>query len=262
VTPKEKPSIREENEKFWHRYYDLEPFKRLRNEGRELLGQEIIIQEKRDGQNVSLWLEGENVMISSHNLEKADEKLIQGVTATPEFKKIVELLTNELDYNKKIIVYGELLSMGKTPTRIEPPRKKAHWVIFDVWDSAEKRYWDYSLVYQRAYQFKIPIVKVLGSVSAKNMQELEEIKEKYLKLCKKKKREGFVGKCYSEQIFFKEKILRALQHAWDEIVNGNPENPETIWADKSITMPIVARKPTASNNEVAWNIEIIPPMLK
>ena len=39
----------------WRKYYDLEPIRRLRNEGRELIGQFIDFTEKRDGENVSLW---------------------------------------------------------------------------------------------------------------------------------------------------------------------------------------------------------------
>jgi hypothetical protein len=41
----------------WHRYLELEPIKRLKEEGRELLGEYIYIQEKRDGENLSMWLE-------------------------------------------------------------------------------------------------------------------------------------------------------------------------------------------------------------
>lgn len=41
----------------WKRYSDLEPIRRLRNEGRELYGQRVLLTEKRDGENVSLWLD-------------------------------------------------------------------------------------------------------------------------------------------------------------------------------------------------------------
>jgi hypothetical protein len=41
----------------WIKYTDLEPFRRLKEEGRELLGKEIFITEKRDGSNISIWLD-------------------------------------------------------------------------------------------------------------------------------------------------------------------------------------------------------------
>jgi len=59
----------------WRKYKDLEPHQRLKNEGRELLGKEILITEKRDGENVSVWLNGDEVKVSSHNLEKADDNI-------------------------------------------------------------------------------------------------------------------------------------------------------------------------------------------
>lgn len=139
--------------------------------------------------------------------------------------------------------------------------------MFDIFDVKTNRYWDYNLVYQRAFQFKIPIVKVLEVVKPQSLEELEQIKERLLVRCKKCRREGFVGKNYSDQIFFKEKIdlpkikrehkdqkpqlpvmpdekiLRALQHAWDEI------HDEEKWKDRSITMPIIARHISAEARE-------------
>ena len=247
----------------WKKYTDLEPFVRLRYEGRELLGKEILFTEKRDGSNISLWLDEKNeVHISSHNLEIADESLTNAMKSTPEYPKIVELLKREKqDYNNDFIAYGELLLKGKTPTRIELPKKKAHWILFDMWVVFDERYLDYSRLYQYAYQYKIPIVKVLGTESPTSLEELQQMKEKYLKWCKAHKREGVVGKNYPEQIFFKEKIdlpkikriprdklpkstlppmpeekiLRALQHAYDEL------NDEDKWRNPKYAMPIVAK---------------------
>jgi len=92
----------------WKRYVDLEPIRRLRNEGRELYGQHVILTEKRDGENVSLWLDEErNVRISSRRQEDAGADIQSRMKATPEYPKIVELLNDE--YQGNIIVYGELL---------------------------------------------------------------------------------------------------------------------------------------------------------
>jgi len=256
----------------WHKYTDLEPFIRLRNEGRELIGKEILITEKRDGENVSIWLdEKENVCISSHNQEKADENITKRMAETPEFSKICNLLQVEcIEFHKKIILYGELMKRVGA-TQIEPKKKHCNWIIFDIWDDNEKRYLDYNYVYQRAYQFKIPIVKCLGVEQPKQLEDLQIIKDKWLKFCKRHRREGFVGKNYYDNVFFKEKIdlpklkrvrdiqqiqlpqmpeetiLRALQHAWDEI------NDEIKWKDRAIAMPIIAKHISTEAREHNYN---------
>lgn len=236
---------------------------RLRNEGRELLGKEIVVTEKRDGENVSVWLdENNNIRVSSHNQIDAAQDITDRMKKTPEWAKITEALKYEREnFKKDYIVFGELLKLT-SPTRIERRRKHVHWVIFDIRDLSENRYLDYNFVYQRAYQWRIPVVRAMGVEVAKELEELAAIKEKWLKWCKRHSREGFVGKCYHEQIFFKEKIdlpklkriphpdlhgiilppmpeeriLRALQHAFDEL--GQDEEK---WKDKIIAMPVIAR---------------------
>jgi len=60
----------------WKKYRDLEPYKRLRYEGRELLGKIITLTEKRDGENVSVWLDEEGEPhISSRRLEEASSDI-------------------------------------------------------------------------------------------------------------------------------------------------------------------------------------------
>lgn len=245
------------------RKYNLDNWQRLKYEGRELLGKEILLTEKRDGSNISIWLDKNgNTRVSSHNLKEAETKLSNKVRGTKEFPKIEEYLKNELNFNHHYIAYGELMAKGKSPTRIEPSRKRDRWILFDIWDVDNNRFLDYTLIYQCAFHFKIPIVRVLKTISSTTMKELKQELEEILIWCKKHKREGVVGKVYKEkeQIFFKakidlpkikrikrhqrpklpqmpeEKIIRAMQHAWDEMGED-----ETKWKDKRIAMPIIAR---------------------
>lgn len=242
----------------WKKYTDLEPIRRLRYEGRELLGNRILLTEKRDGSNISLWLDEEKqVKISSHNQEVADESLQNSMKSMPEYPKIIELLTDE--YQGNIVVYGELL-YGVSPTRIEPKRKNLHWILFDIYDTDIERYMPYNWVYQLAYHYKIPIVSIVDDFIPESDGELFTHIEDAKKWCKRHRREGVVGKDYFNQVFFKEKIdlpkrpklkdpnqvrpqyppmpedkiLRALQHAFDEV-------GEESWKDVKIAMPIVAR---------------------
>lgn len=241
----------------WRKYIDLESIRRLRNEGRELIGKEILLTEKRDGENVSMWLNDKGEpQVSSHNLKVASPGIISRLVSTPEYERGIELLRDE--YNPDLIAYGELLK-GTSPTRIEPRKKHIHWVLFDVFDCAEERYVGYNKVYQLGHHFKIPVVRVVDRFIPNTIGDLKAKIEEAKKWCRRHRREGVVGKNYKEQIFFKEKIdlpnlpklrkpsqrpqlpampeeriLRALMHAFDEV-------GEKDWLDKRIAMPMVAK---------------------
>jgi hypothetical protein len=241
----------------WSKYYDLEPIRRLRSEGRELLGKSVFLTEKRDGENVSIWLENSEPHVSSHNMKDASGNIVNRFKETPEYKKAVQLLKDEKSYNHNFILYGELL-LKVSPTRIEPKRKKIHWIMFDIFDLDQKMYLNYTAVFQKAYHYKIPIVKCVDVFVPSNMEDIDIKINELLKWCKKHRREGIVGKCFENQVFFKEKIdipklpkipkqvqvqyppmpeekiIRSLQHAFDEIGEEN-------WKNTKIAMPIVAK---------------------
>lgn len=244
----------------WVKYPDLEPAKRLRNEGRELLGQLIWFTEKRDGENVSLSLdlEGAGTIISSHNQEIADDDIQSRFVATPEFEKAENLLIEQAQYRHHLVLYGELLKTV-SPTRIEPRRKHVHWVLFDIYDLDEKRFWSWNQCYMICYHHHIPFVQRVTSTIPASLEDLQAEIKQCLKWCRRHRREGVVGKVYENpQIFFKEKIdlpelpkiprpgrvelpvmdehtcLRALQHAFDEV-------GEEKWKDRAVVMPIVAK---------------------
>jgi len=259
----------------WHKYTDLERHNQLRNEGRELLGEHIIYTVKRDGENVSLWLnEEKEVIISSRRLEAASGDIQSRMRATPEYKKVVDLLNDE--YQGNIVVYGELLKVV-SPTRIEPRRKHIHWVIFDVWDCDNERYMPYNWVHQLAYHYKIPIVPIVDEHQPMSMTELTDKITEMKVWAKRHRREGVVGKVHNskegKQIFFKEKIdlpkrkkldrqnhnqshlppmpeekiLRALLHAFNEV-------GEEDWRKVKIAMPVVARHLSTEAREHNYNI--------
>lgn len=245
----------------WVKYTNLEPVKRLKNEGRELIGKTVLFTEKRDGENVSIWLDENRLPhISSHNMEEADKTITDRMTQVPEYIKALNLLANEEAFHKKWILYGELLKLV-SPTRIEPRRKYTHWILFDMRDVETGKFADYSYIFQCGYHFKIPVVNMIGEFRVENLEHLQTEINGALKWCKRHRREGVVGKSYRDDIFFKEKIdlpirpkiprlegkpqlpemdqhtiFRALQHAYDDVLKN-----EFDWKDKSKTMPIVAK---------------------
>jgi hypothetical protein len=245
----------------WKRYTQLEPVKRLDYEGRELLGKTVYITVKRDGENVSPWLdETDTPHISSHNNEEADSDIQNRFKATPEYPKAVELLLDEKNtWHNDCILYGELLKCV-SPTRIERTRKNIHWILFDIYSKTEGKYMDYTQVYMKGYHFHIPVVKLIDTIIPTDMNVFFDQIAKYKTWCKRHRREGIVGKCYENQVFFKEKIdlpekpklvkptkfeisyppmpeetiTRALEHAIDQVGVDN-------WLDRSKSMPVLAQ---------------------
>jgi hypothetical protein len=181
----------------WNKYKDLDPVKRLKCEGRELLGKPIYATVKRDGENTSVWLDENDIPhISSHNLEVASGDIVNRLKLTPEYPKIVELLMDEKHtWNNDCIVYNELLKLV-SPTRIEPRRKYAHAIMFDIYSKTTGKYMDYTSVYQRGYHFKIPVVELIDNYIVLTMDELEKKIEEHKKWCRKHRREGVVLKVY------------------------------------------------------------------
>jgi hypothetical protein len=242
----------------WKKYHDLEPIRRLRNEGRELIGKTVTLTEKRDGSNISVWFDEQGLPhVSSHNLCQASDNLVADFKRTKEYLKALTALKCEREYHHDYVLYGELI-LQSGPTKIEPRKKGIQWVLFDVWDCTEKRYISYTQLYQLAYHYKIPVVRVVDFFVPTSLDHLNEKITLMLKWCKRHRREGIVGKDYENQVFFKEKIdlpklpkiprqpqiqlpimpdekiLRALQHAYDEVGADN-------WKNVKIAMPIVAK---------------------
>lgn len=278
----------------WKEYTDLEPIVRLRNRGRELLGKIIDWIEKRDGENVSNWLEESieevplpfintrnfdrtnNVWwkpkISSHNQIEADLDIKNRMEQTPEYEKIVDLLVTERrEYNKHFIAYGELMKTV-SPTRIERNKKYIYWVLFDIYDLDAQRYLNYEQIYQLAYNYHIPVVRRLTQTIPSSLEDLEKQVKEMKKWCRRHRREGVVLKCYSDQIFAKEKInlpkrpkfehfkqgeiqyppmdehtiMKALQHSKDELLENHTIES---WLDKKIIMPIIVKQFSVEGRE-------------
>jgi hypothetical protein len=301
----------------WKKYEDLEPIKRLLHDGREMLGQTVSISEKRDGENVSLWIVEDGIegivttlnnqqtirhKIASHNMKDADDDIKKRLMETKEFSSVLELLQEEkFKYGHDYIVYGELIKKGASPTRIEPVHKHSHWVLFDIWDATNGKWLEYTQVYQFAFHARAPIVKEIDRFIPKNMDELMAKRDAMLKWCRRHKREGVIFKVYSRpeeykclnclyigktkpcercrsektvslgsQVFAKEKIdipkreklkipkkeeiqlppmppdriLRALQHSYDELINSfltESNTPEQLWKNKALAMPIIVK---------------------
>lgn len=260
----------------WEKYLDLDPHNRLRNEGRELLGRINLLLEKRDGENVSNWLNDEDEhRVSSRNMAVCETDIENRMKTTPEYSKIEEYLRDEKDmWNRPhLTAYGELLK-AVSPTRLEPKRKIIHWILFDIYDADTKRFDSYEKVYQAGVNFGIPVVKCVDRFVPESLEQLDERINAALKWCGVHRREGVVGKVYGgEQVFYKEKrnipklpkienpnairpeypampsetIERALQHSIDEVGKDN-------WTKKEIAMPVLVKHLNVEGREHNYSV--------
>lgn len=249
------------------RYKEIEPVRRLKESGRELLGREVFITVKRDGSNIGTQYDPvtKTYEISSHNMEDADPKLKEKLMSTKEWPKLQKLMLEEFEgWGHIYRVFGELIPAGYGPTRIEPKHRITSYEMFDIVDTATGLFLPYTLLYQTGYHYKIPVVKLVEQLVPKSMEELNAKTEEMKKWARRHRREGVVGKAPDPhpkwgQTYFKEKIdlpelpklerqpkvtlpempqeriIRALQHAFDIVGEAN-------WSDRSKSMPEIAKQ--------------------
>lgn len=172
-----------------------------------VLGRPIYWTVKEDGSNIGCYLnEDGEVQLRSRNLDIASPEYYHKFANLGYLDSMKDLLESARDYNDEYVVFGELLSKGKSPTRI-----KCHdtdeYIIFDIWSEKSQTFLSYSKVYQEAYHADIPIVELVLISRVATLDRLYETRDSLLEMCKEFKHEGVVGKVYGdESIFFKEKL--------------------------------------------------------
>lgn len=248
------------SEKYFHKYRDLDHKRYLQYGGRELIGKFLVSTEKKDGECVPIWLnERQERKIGSRNQSIASGDITNRMMTTPEWELVQQLLLDEyLTYSKRYVVYGEL-DKEISPTRIEMRKKHLHWTMFDIYDLKAERYLGYSAVYQKAYDYGIPVVRLVDDLWLETLEELDEFCDSGIEWAKRHHREGVVIKCYENQVFFKVKrnlpkhkstktkgeIKPMLPPMPDDkcfraLVNAFIEVGEDDWDDVRIAMPVVA----------------------
>jgi hypothetical protein len=242
----------------WVCYPDMERIENNKENGREYIGREVLVEEKRDGENVSLWWDGERYRVSSHRRVDADVKIVERLKSTVDYANGVLMLDHLREFGREYIVYGELLA-NISPTRLEPRRKHLRWVVFDMFDLGSGVFVPYNYMYQMLYHYRIPSPRIVDRLVPDSVNDLVSKKDEWMKWCRKHRREGVVIKAYGfpRDIFSKEKvdipklpklvvpqgirfppmdehtIQRALEHARDEC-GAN-------FGDKRVAMPVVAK---------------------
>lgn len=220
------------------RYLDLDAIIRQYPNPRILLGHLIYWQEKRDGSNIGAYLTDEDkLLLRSRNVNIASQSFHNAFNETAEAKKVKELLLMQRDeYSDECVLFGEMLTMGKSPTRIEF-HEKHEFIAFDLYSTRVGGFVPYTLLHQHCYHFDIPIVEVYGTSSHRSIESLLKFRDIMLEKAKVNGREGVVGKIYEKNTmfkYFKEKLdtpklekLPRLMEDGDVILPPLPESE--IW---------------------------------
>lgn len=182
------------------KYPHLERIYNLKPNPEILLGQEIFWTEKRDGSNIGCYLNEEGLQLRSRNLDKASEDFYKAFNASDQANGVLELLQDASNWGNEYVIFGELLTIGKSPTRIET-HEKNEFIVFDIWDSKHQQFMSYNAMYQQCYHFGLPVVELYGTCNVPTVEALYQFKDQMLAKALELKREGVVGKAWGETPF-------------------------------------------------------------
>jgi hypothetical protein len=182
------------------KYPHLERIYNLKPNPEILLGQEIFWTEKRDGSNIGAYLTEEGVQLRSRNQDKASEDFYKAFNSSEQADYILELLQDAYNWGNEYVIFGEMLTVGKSPTRIEI-HDKNEFVVFDIWDCKNSRFMNYNGIYQHCHHFGLPIVELYGTCNVCTVDALYAFKDEMLLKAKECGREGCVGKAWGETPF-------------------------------------------------------------
>ena len=181
-------------------YPHLERIYNLKPNPHVLLGQEIYWTEKRDGSNIGAYLNEEGLQLRSRNKDKASEDFYKAFNSSEQAQGVLELLQDAQNWGNEYVIFGELLTKGKSPTKIEL-HETNEFVVFDIWDSKNERFMNYNGVHQHCHHFGIPIVELYGICNVNTIDALYAFKDRMLEKAKECIREGTVGKAWGETPF-------------------------------------------------------------
>ena len=184
-----------------------------------LLGHDLYWTMKEDGSNIGCYLdETGEVQFRTRNMDKASPDFYKYMEGTEEYPKIKELLESSTDWNSEYVLFGELLTKGKSPTRIEL-HEKTRFVAFDLYTTRQKSFITYNALHQQCYHFDIPIVELLGTCNVIDLPSLWEFRDQMLDICRERRKEGVVAKGWDKMyksdssihsgrglLYFKEKL--------------------------------------------------------
>lgn len=178
-----------------------------------LLGHDIYWTLKEDGSNIGCYLDQEDkLQIRSRNQKVASPAFYAILESTGYIPDLEEGLLSARDYGYEFMIFGELMTKGKSPTRIEYHTENKY-TIFDIFsmkigEELNGSYLSYPRVHQEAHHMNVPVVELVRLSNVNEIGSLYTIRDELLVQCEERKKEGVVGKVYKnlDYCFVKEKL--------------------------------------------------------
>lgn len=165
-----------------------------------LLGLEIIWTLKEDGSNIGIALVDGVPEIRSRNQSRASKDFYTALMNSPQWEGIVDLLRSAEQWHDEYVLFGELCTKGKSPTRIKV-HEETHFLPFDLWSKKEGKFINYTRLYQECHHAHLPSAQLMGICTVSSLESLYAFEEQMLHLCKDQNEEGVVGKVYADTPF-------------------------------------------------------------
>jgi len=183
------------------KYPHLERIYNLKPNPWILLGQEIFWTEKRDGSNLGAYLKDDGTLgLRTRNMDEASDGFKTAFQKSDQAENTVELLQDASNWGNEYVIFGEMLTPGKSPTRIEV-HEKNEFIVFDIWDTKHNQFMNYNATHQQCYHFDLPIVELYGTCNVVTVETLYDFKDQMLAKALECGREGVVGKAWGETAY-------------------------------------------------------------
>lgn len=179
-----------------YNYPHFSYIKNLRPRPEILLGREMYWTEKRDGSCLGISLTTDDEwLIRSRKREIAANDLKAAFFASEQDSYVKELILHGREFRDDYIVFGEIMTPGKSPARFET-HEDYEFAVFDIMQASTGDFLTYPAVYQRCYQSGVPVVELYSKSQHFSMENLMDFRDKMLERCKDMGREGVVAKTW------------------------------------------------------------------
>lgn len=158
-----------------------------------MLGHDIYWTLKVDGSNTGFYFgEDGEIKIRSRNMDVA--MFFEKVLDLEVSKRIMDMMRFYLEmYGVHYVVFGELLSRGRSPTGLKV-FDKDDLIIFDIYDIEAGKWVHFDKMCLMCGPFGIPVVPLMGKCNVNTLEELYSYRDEMLDATKGE--EGVVAKIY------------------------------------------------------------------
>ena len=231
-----------------------------------MLKNDIFWTLKVDGSNTGIYYnEDGKINIRSRNMDKA--AFWQKVENLEVYKNIVELMEHNKEmWNSDLMIFGELLSKGKSPTGLKT-FSADDFVVFDIYNHTRGKFETYNQICLMCHPFKVPVIPIVGMCNVASLDELYEFRDQML--AEVPDDEGVVGKIYNfdnpyssgstNYLFVKEKNAMPK---WNHVKTKKSKNKIMLpQLDKSEVKKCISKTYDMLSENEFKNVKIAMPLI-